>query len=439
MKKIFIAFAILIAGFVYLITSADNNTDSIPTARISSDDDCGEQCAVPEKQKPNLTEELCEEDKLIQNVPSGGKLRIVMFYSRLCPHCEDAAEFLKALELPPKEGWFYEEVKRYQALADANIKLELKLYEILDNPYNRELFEYYCEAYEIRPKGLPVFFIGSKAVESFPKADGAEIVAKTILYAQNKLDDKDGEVYNIPLIGDVASDSVFLPTFTIFLGFIDGLNPCAMWVLVFLLGILAYSRSKKRMLLVGVTFVAASGIVYFLLMTAWLNLFIVIGFNRIVMIILACIAIVMGLINIKELVFFKEGVSLMIPEAAKPSIYKKTRIIMREKSVILTICLTFVFAFFVNIIELACTAGFPAIFTKILADRNEPVVLKYLYMALYNVFYVQPLLIIVVIFSITLGHFKMQEKHAKMLKLISGGLMLLLGILMLVQPELMIG
>jgi cytochrome c biogenesis protein CcdA len=399
----------------------------------SAGDDCGEKCGVPSSPPAAQGDSLSPSDYEIKKEITGGELTIAVFYSKLCPHCDDARTFISAIESDAPHA----ETARYRLLADKNVKPVFRLYEILDSRNNRELFELYSKEYGVKPAGLPVFFIAGEALESFPENAGPKNLVDAMLRAQGLAGV--GAKYNIPVLGEIDKDAVFLPAFTIAIGFLDGLNPCAMWVLVFLLGILAYSHSRKRMLIVGVTFVAASGVVYFALMTAWLNLFLVIGLNRIVMIILALIAIIMGLLNLKEIFFFKEGISLMIPESAKPKIYKKVRTILKEKSLMLTIGLTFIFALFVNIIELACTAGFPAIFTKILADRNEPVLFKYLYMLLYNVLYVQPLLIIVLIFAFTMGHFKMQEKHAKVLKLISGGLMLILGILLLVKPELMVG
>lgn len=437
MKKILV-FLILCAGiFTFFVYYTGDKPAEVTQQEL---DDCGDKCGIPAGAFANRDKQFSRFDFKVKKAIEEGKLSIVFFYSKLCPHCDDALAFFDALEsnaLSPTNPYF-KEVERYRRLADENVKLILEKHELIDNEANLELFEFYSKEYGIRPSGLPVIFIGERAHESFLKQAGAASLVDLLLAAQGRGEGEKPEVYKIPILGEVTADSVFLPLFTVCLGFLDGLNPCAMWVLALLLGIMAYSRSRKRMLIVGVTFVIASGVVYFALMTAWLNLFLVVGFNRIVLVVLACVAIIMGLINLKEIFFFKGGVSLMIPESAKPGLYKKVRKILKEKNLLLTIGLTFVFALFVNMIELACTAGFPAIFTKILADRNEPVVMKYLYMALYNVMYIQPLLIIVVIFSFTMGHFKMQEKHAKILKLISGGLMLFLGILLLVKPEIMI-
>jgi hypothetical protein len=118
-------------------------------------------------------------------------------------------------------------------------------------------------------------------IEGFESASTPRRIVEAMLRLQGKSAGADAaKTYHLPLLGEVDSETVFLPAFTVALGLLDGLNPCAMWVLVFLLGILAYSRSKKRMLLVGATFVTASGLVYFALMAAWLNLFMIMGSCR---------------------------------------------------------------------------------------------------------------------------------------------------------------
>jgi cytochrome c biogenesis protein CcdA len=128
----------------------------------------------------------------------------------------------------------------------------------------------------------------------------------------------------------------------------------------------------------------------------------------------------------------------MIPESAKPSLYRRARKILHEEETILAVVGTVFLAIFVNFIELACTIGLPALFTKILAERDVPSLQKYLYMIMYNVAYVLPLLVIVLVFAVTLGRFKMKESHARVLKLISGLLMLALGLLLLLKPQLLI-
>jgi hypothetical protein len=149
----------------------------------------------------------------------------------------------------------------------------------------------------------------------------------------------------IPLLGVVNVKGVSLTALTVYLGLLDGLNPCAMWVLVFLLGLMVNADSRKRMLFLGSIFVLSSGFVYFMFMTAWLNIFVIIGYSTIVTIGLGIVAVMMGLVNIKELFFFKKGFSLMIPESVKPKLYKKVRAIIYEERSVLAFIGTVFLAF----------------------------------------------------------------------------------------------
>jgi len=146
----------------------------------------------------------------------------------------------------------------------------------------------------------------------------------------------------------------------------------------------------------------------------------------------------MGLINVKEFFFFKKGVSLMIPEKAKPKLFEKMRRVMNEQDIWLAFAGTVALAFFVNLIELACTIGFPAIYTRVLSIQHIGTLPKYLYMALYNLYYVIPLGAIVLLFVFTMGKYRFQEKHAKVLKLVSGVLMLALGLILVLKPDLLV-
>jgi cytochrome c biogenesis protein CcdA len=143
----------------------------------------------------------------------------------------------------------------------------------------------------------------------------------------------------------------------------------------------------------------------------------------------------MGLVNIKELFFFKKGFSLMITDGAKNELAGKIRGIINAHDTAAMLGATVLLAVFVNLIELGCTIGLPAVFTRVLSVRDAGLAEKYWYMAVYNAAYVIPLLLIVSLFILTMGRYRMTESHGKLLKGISGVLMLLLGLLMLFRPE----
>jgi len=243
---------------------------------------------------------------------------------------------------------------------------------------------------------------------------------------------------DVPILGKIDAKMVSLPSFTFIIGLLDGINPCAMWVLMFLLTLLVNAKSRKKLIMVGTVFVVSSAVVYFLFMTAWLNIFTFMGVSQYITIALGILALLMGLINIKEFFFFKKGVSLMIPEKAKPKLFEKMRKIMNNSSFAVSLFGTIALAFFVNLIELGCTIGLPAIYTRVLSVQQISTSVKYFYMALYNAYYVIPLAVIVALFVFTMGKYRFEEKHAKVLKLISGILMITLGAILVFKPDLLV-
>ncbi|GAK60049.1 membrane protein, putative [Candidatus Vecturithrix granuli] len=248
------------------------------------------------------------------------------------------------------------------------------------------------------------------------------------------------EVIEIPIIKKRVAlniSQIGLPLFTLIIGGLDGFNPCAMWVLSFLLTLVIYAKSRTKILLIGGIFVIASGIIYFLFMTAWLNIFIFVGYVKWLRIAVGFVAIVMGIINCKDFFFFQKGVSLTIPESAKPKLYKRMRAVIHTSAIPGVILGTIVLAVTANLIELLCTAGFPAIYTNILTTQNLSVIQYYLYLVLYNVIYVIPLAVIVGIFAWKMGGRKVTEKEGRILKLVGGLLMLALGLILLIKPQLL--
>ncbi len=235
----------------------------------------------------------------------------------------------------------------------------------------------------------------------------------------------------------VNVSKIGLPLFTLIIGGLDGFNPCAMWVLSFLLTLVLYAKSRAKILIIGGIFVLASGVIYFLFMIAWLNVFLYMGYVKYMRIGIAVLALIMGAINCKDFFFFKKGVSLTIPESAQPKLFKKMRKIVNTTALPAMILGTAALAVSANLIELLCTAGFPAIYTRVLTLQNLSSLQYYFYLVLYNVVYVIPLAVIVGVFAWKMGGRKLSEKEGRVLKLISGVLMLALGIIMLVKPELL--
>ncbi|MCX5783751.1 MAG: hypothetical protein NTW04_04870 [Elusimicrobia bacterium] len=352
---------------------------------------------------PPMTQNLAGAPPQTQN----SKTEIALFYAYDCPHCHKAIKWLATVSL------------RYPDIV-------ISKYEIKRDKQNRTLFARYLSAHKAAPAGVPTFE-GQTENEITAVLDG--------LAGKTDCSCKAGKEITVPFIGSVNPSSVSMLEFSLLIGLLDGLNPCAIWVLIFLMGLLIHTHSTKKMLFVGGIFVGASALVYFAFMATWFNFFIVIGYSRWITLALGAAAAIMGVINIKEVFFFKKGVSLMIPESAKPKLAEKIRRIINEKETAAAVAGTILLALFVNLIELGCTIGLPAIFTRVLSVRKAGFWEKYYYMGVYNIAYIVPLAMIVAVFVFTMGRYTMTEAHAKTLKAISGILMLLLGLLMVFKPE----
>ena len=238
----------------------------------------------------------------------------------------------------------------------------------------------------------------------------------------------------LPSMGEGDLEQWSLPLVAITLGALDSLNPCAFFVLLFLLSLLVHARSRARMLLIGGVFVGISGLVYFLFMAAWLNLFLFVGQVFWITTGAGLLALVMGLINIKEFFYFQRGVSLTIPDHAKPGLFKRMRHLVGAPTLPSMLAGTVVLGILANAYELLCTAGFPMVFSRILTLRELSPGGYYSYIALYCLVYVLPLFLIVTVFAMTLGQRKLSADEGRLLKLMSGLMMAALGTLLVLAP-----
>ena len=346
--------------------------------------------------------------------------------------------------------------------------LEIRDYEVWHNKENAGLMAQMLRANGVESSGVPVTFVSDKMFSGFtarsmaalekevkkcslvPCADPAEVLKKTttaeiaakgqtfaaLTTATTGENNKDSFV-SIPFLGDLDVSESPLPVLTLILAGMDSFNPCAFFVLLTLLGMLVHAQSRNKMLLIGGIFVFFSGFIYFLFMAAWLNLFLVMGHVAAITTIAGCVSVIIAAINIKDFFLFKKGVSLSIPDSAKPKLFDRMRRLLRSDSLVSILFGTTVLAIVANFYELLCTAGFPMVFTRILTLNNLSTATYYLYLVLYNVVYVVPLFIIVLGFSLTLGKRKLSEWEGRVLKLISGTMMLGLGIILLINPALL--
>jgi hypothetical protein len=245
----------------------------------------------------------------------------------------------------------------------------------------------------------------------------------------------DDDKITVPILGELSVRELGLPAFTFLVGLVDGFNPCAMWVLVFLLSVLVNIKDRAKILLIAGTFVLISGLAYYTFMAAWLNLYLLIGVARWIQITLGVMAILIGAINLKDFFAFKKGISLSIPESSKPGIYARVRKIVATEYLTVALMGAVVLAVVVNVVELLCTAGLPALYTQILAMHELPAWQNYAYLGLYIAAYMLDDTILLTIVIVTLSHRKLQEREGRWLKMLSGVVILVLGVVMIFKPE----
>ena len=254
---------------------------------------------------------------------------------------------------------------------------------------------------------------------------------------QEDIDNINNRIIDLPIIGKKVISGIFIPIVAIVLGLVDGFNPCAMWILLFIINMLFNMKDKKRMWILGITFLFTSALVYFLAMLGLKGAlsFLAVG---IVQKIIALVAIVGGFVNLnsfrKDLIKKDNGCNV-IDNKKRKKILTKIRKFTSEKSFVLALVGVIALALSVNIVELACSAGFPTIFISILTFNNVPLAMSILYMLIYIIFYLLDDLIIFVIAMITLEVTGISTKYNKYSHLIGGILMLIMGILLIFKPE----
>ncbi len=349
------------------------------------------------------------------------KVHLYFFWSQSCPHCLRAVPFIDAVSRD--HPW-----------------LEIHSAEVSQSRENLEHYIEMASSLGQDASSVPAFFICGQTITGFDSPQGT---GQVILDIANKcrhspatsFTANDDSALHLPFLGTVAPESNSLLVFTLIIAGMDSFNPCAFFVLLFLLSLMVHARSRSRMLIIGITFVSLSALIYFMFMAAWLNLFMVVGAVPLITTIAGMVAFIIGAINIKDYFIFRQGPSLSIPESAKPTLFHHMRELLKANSISTMLLGTSILAIAANSYELLCTAGFPMVYTRLLTLNELGNFQYYAYLVFYNFIYVLPLIVIVIIFSFTLGAHKLSEQQGRLLKLLSGLMMLGLGLVMMFRPN----
>jgi glutaredoxin len=339
----------------------------------------------------------------------GAELQV--FVREGCPHCAAAKAFLPELQkLRPG--------------------IQVRLRPLESDPAAVDDLLRHSRQAGIGAPGVPTFVIEGQVLVGFDDADGR---GRELLALIDRRQRVSGNV-SLGRFGSISATALGLPILTLAMGLLDGFNPCAMWVLLFLLSLLVHWRDRRRMALVAGTFVVVSGAVYYAFMAAWLNVFLLLGFTGWLRLLLGSLALVLGVVNLSE--FWRKGpnFTLSIPASAKPGLYARMRGVMQSRSLPAALAAVAGLAVVVNAVELLCTAGLPAVYTAVLSQQNLGLAAHYGYLGLYIVGYIADDALMVGFAVLALSSNKLTEGTGRLLKLISGAVMVALGLLLVLRP-----
>lgn len=377
------------------------------------------------------------------NAKENDKITLYLFYGDGCPHCAE-------------EKLFLDEIK------GSYDNFEIVMYEVWKDKDNQVFLNKVKSELGIERSGVPVTIIGDTYMVGWSEALEGRVTRAIRFYKNNEYTDVVEQIKNgtyvkpveedssfekeeeksdedatidVPLIGKVNLKNVSLTTAGVVLGLIDGFNPCAMWVLLFLISMLLGMKDKKRMWTIGLTFLGSSALVYMLIMLSWLNIVVSIATSIWVRNAIAVVAIIGGIINLVNYFKHQDSGCSVVDEKKRKSVFSRIKKFTQEKSLILALIGAVALAFSVNIIELACSAGLPLVYTQLLAINNITGFGAFFYVLLYIIFFLLDDLVIFFIAMKTMEVTGFSTKYNKYSHLVGGLLMVAIGLLLILKPE----
>jgi glutaredoxin/cytochrome c biogenesis protein CcdA len=363
------------------------------------------------------------------------KINAYFFWGDGCSHCAEEKSLLSNLK------------KKYP-------NLNIKSFEIYKDKHNSLIFRKAIDKFNITNIGVPLLIIGDKAFIGYshgitPKeiqtklhdctrrncADHFNINDAVRDEESVLLNTKVTKEITLPALGKINVTKAILPIFTIAMGILDGFNPCAMWVLLFLIGLLLNMEDKRKRWLLGGTFIFVSTMVYYVFMVAWLKLITFLSLIIWVRTGIGAVAIAAGAYSLREFFLRKEVACKVSGPINKATVFQKLKKIIYERSFPLALLGIIALAFTVNLVELACSAGLPATFIQVLLINNLSSLQYHLYILLYIFFFMLDDLFVFFIAMLALEVTGLTDKYTKYSKLIGGLLMLALGLFIIFKPD----
>ena len=343
------------------------------------------------------------------------KITLYLFHGAECPHCQEEIKWLEILQ------------KKYSDT------IEIQKFEVWHNDTNSEYLSQVKELFNYDKTSVPFTVIGNQYFVGYSDTIKDRMENTLSSYLEMEVDEDE---YSLPIVGKVNAKEISIPLVAIILGFIDGFNPCAMWILLFLINMLFGMKNRKRMWILGITFLLTSATVYLLSMLG-INFVLSISTVNWLKKGIALVALIAGIMNLKE--YLKtckmEAGCSVVDDKKRKSLMKKMRKITKNESFILALCGIILLAVSVNLIELACSLGFPVVFSEILSLNEVDGFLRILYLLLYVFFYMIDDLVVFIVSMVTLEATGITNKYNRLSHLVGGIIMILMALLMFFKPE----
>ena len=288
-----------------------------------------------------------------QTLESGSvQIKLWFFWSQRCRHCQEARPVIE--QMANEHDW-----------------LQLESKELINSSQNRKLFFSMGKRFGKEAKSVPTFFFCNTMMVGFEdKATTGEFILERLKQCKSSLEAGKGipasisaERIALSQATGINTDGMSLPLITVIIAGLDAFNPCAFFVLLFLLSLMIHVNSRRRMLLIGSVFVLFSGLIYFLFMAAWLNVFLLMGTLRWVTIIAGIVATTMGVLNIKDY-FITAGPYLTISEKARPGLFGRMSKLLNAENHPAMLAGTDLLAIAANSYEKICTTAYPMYYTR---------------------------------------------------------------------------
>lgn len=361
-----------------------------------------------------------------------GKTNLYFFYGEGCPHCAKEEVFLDKLQ-------------------EENKDLNVLSYEVWSNEKNAKLLSKVAAEINLKVSGVPVTIVGDQAVVGFQdeKTTGVKIrnliedfdagVSRDVVdeILSNQKTDGGAKVNNeqsgvnvvSSIFGDINLKNMSLPLLTVTVGLLDSLNPCAMWVLLFLISLMLGMNNRKRMWILGGAFIFGSAAAYFVFLSAWLNIYLFISYLVWIKVAIILLAIIVGSFNLNQ--YWKNrngGCEVSENENKRKIIISKITRIVQSNTYWLALVGIVILAAGINMVELLCSAGLPAVYIPLLTEAGLVKSQYYFYLLVYSFFYVLIQIIVFLAAMYTLEIKAVSSKITKWSNLIGGVLMILIGL-----------